>query len=80
VRSNRVGQLRIVLDLAGNADDLGRDFLVELYVAFEFGDDRAAERLDLDRIFLRLAQAMRRSLIEFLARRVAVDFGARGIL
>ncbi|MNL21213.1 hypothetical protein D3C87_1424910 [compost metagenome] len=77
MRSNRVGELRIVFDLARNADDLRRNLLVELHVAFEFGNDGAAERLDLDRIFFRLVERLCCRFVEFFARRISVDLGAR---
>jgi hypothetical protein len=56
MRSHRVGELGIVLDLADGADDFGRDLLVELDVVFELRDHRARQRLDLDRVLLGLGQ------------------------
>ena len=47
VRGDRVGELRVVLDLADVAQDLGRDLLVELHVALELRHDRARQRFDL---------------------------------
>ena len=38
MRRDRVGELRVVVDLRHRADDLGRDALVELHIALEFGD------------------------------------------
>ncbi len=77
VRSDRVGELRVVLDLARGTDDLGRDLLVELHIVLELGDDRARQRLDLHRVLFRLGQHMGRRLVEFLAVGIAVDLGAR---
>ena len=48
MRSDRVGELGVVLDLLDHADDFRRHLLVELHVAFELGDDRARQRLGLD--------------------------------
>jgi hypothetical protein len=77
VRGDRVGELRVVLDLARSADDLGRNLLVELDVVLELGDHRARQRLDLDRVLFRLGQHMGHRLVEFLTLRIAVDLGAR---
>ena len=47
VRCDGVGHLGVVLDLLDDADDLGRDLLVELHIALELGHDRACERFRL---------------------------------
>ena len=61
MRGDGVGELGIVVDLAGRADHFGRDLLVELHVVLEVGDDRARQRLDLDLLFGRLRAARRRA-------------------
>ena len=50
MRSNRVGELGVILDLLNDADNLGRHFLVELHIAFELGDHRARHGFRLNRI------------------------------
>ncbi len=50
MRSNRVGELGVILDLLNDADNLGRHFLVELHIAFELGDHRARHGFGLNRI------------------------------
>jgi hypothetical protein len=47
VRGDRIGQLRVVLDLRNVAQDLGRDLLVELDVVLELRHRRARQGLDL---------------------------------
>ena len=60
MRGDRVGELGVVVDLLDDADHLGRHFLVELHVAFEFVDDRARQRLGLDLIAGRNRRSRRR--------------------
>ena len=48
MRGHGVRELGVVGDLLDDADDLGRDLLVELHVALELGDDRAGKRLRFD--------------------------------
>jgi hypothetical protein len=80
MRSDRIGKLRIVVDLAGCADNFRRNLLVELHVALEFGDDRAAQRFKFDRIVVRLFEHMAEGFVEILAVRIGVDLGARAAL
>jgi hypothetical protein len=78
VRSNRVGELGIVLDLLDHADDFRRHFLVELHIAFEFVDDRTRQRFGLDLIARRIRDHLGFRLEIFLAIGIALDLGARG--
>ena len=48
MRGDRVGELAVVVDLIDRAHHLGRDLLVELHIALEFGDDRTRQRFRLD--------------------------------
>ncbi len=50
MRSHRVGELGEIGDRLHDADDLGRDLLVELHIALEVGHDRARHRFGLDRL------------------------------
>ena len=43
VRSDGIGQLRVILDLANGAQNFRRDFLVELHIALELRNDRAGQ-------------------------------------
>jgi hypothetical protein len=56
MRSDRVGELGIVVDLADRADDFRRDLLVELDVVLKLRDHRARQRLDLDRVLFGLGE------------------------
>ena len=47
VRCDRIGELRVILDLADVAQNLGRDLFVELHVALELRHDRTRQRLKL---------------------------------
>lgn len=76
VRSDRIGQLRIIVDLTGSADNLRRNLLVELYIALEFRNDRTRQRLDLDRIFGRLLQRRRGGFVEVFTAGIFIDLGA----
>ena len=64
MRGDRVGELGIVVDLAGGANHFGRDLLVQLDVVLEVGDDRTGQRLDLDLFLVRLASAAALGLVE----------------
>jgi hypothetical protein len=77
MRSHRVGELGIVVDLAGGADDFRRDLLVELDVVFKLRDHRARQGLDLDRVFLGLGQFDGAGFVIVFAVGVADDLGAR---
>ncbi len=80
VRGDGVGSLRVVLDLADGAHDLGRDLLVELHVVLELGHDRARERFRLDGIADDVRNAARVRLVVNVARGVAHDLGAADAL
>ena len=56
MRGDGVGELGIVVDLAGRAHHFGRNLLVELHIVLEVGDDRARKRLDLDLLVGRLLE------------------------
>ena len=56
MRGDGIGELGIVVDLAGRADHFGRNLLVQLHIVLEVGDHRARERLDLDFFLVRLAE------------------------
>ena len=73
MRSHRIGELGVVVDLLDHADDFRRHLLVELHVAFEFVDDRARQRLGLDLIAGRIADHDRFGLEIFLAVGVLLD-------
>ena len=47
MRGDRVGQAAGIIDASQRGQDLRGDLLVELYVLFELGNDRAAQRLGL---------------------------------
>ena len=49
MRGDGVGELGEIGDRLHDADDLGRDLLVELHIALEVGHDRARQCLRLDR-------------------------------
>ncbi len=51
MRRDRVGELRMLVDLRDHADHFRRYLLVQLHVVFEFVDDRTRERFDLDMLF-----------------------------
>ena len=76
VRSDRIGELRVVVDLAGGADHFGRNLLVEFDVVFKLGNHRARQRLDLHRVFLRLGKFDSARFIIVVAIRVLHDLGA----
>ena len=67
MRGDRVGELGIVVDLAGGADHFGRDLLVQLHVVLEVGDHRARQRLDLDLVLLGLGKHVGLGLVEVVA-------------
>ena len=48
MRRHGIGDAAVVVDLLDDADDFRRYLLVELHIAFELGDDRSRQRLDLD--------------------------------
>ena len=50
MRSDRVGELGVILDLLDHADHFGRHFLVQLHIVFEFGDDRTRHGFRLDAV------------------------------
>ena len=68
-----VGELAVILDLADGRHDLGRDLLVELHIAFEFGHDRPGERLDLDGIALVVSHHFGFGDIEIVRLHVILD-------
>ena len=76
MRGDGVGELREILDLRHRADDLGRDALVELHIALEFGNDRTAERLDFDRRIDFIGQRLGVRLIEIVRARESPHLGA----
>ncbi len=76
MRGNRIRKLGIILDLAGGADNLGRDLLVQLDVVLELRDDRAAERLNLNSVFLGLREHMGDRFVEIFAAGIFVDVRA----
>ncbi len=78
VRGDRVGQLRVVLDLGDVAEHFGRDFLVELHVALELRHRRAGERLDLFLGADGLRHLLHLGLEVVRVVGVALDLGARG--
>ena len=59
MRGHRVGEPREILDLLNDADDFGRNLLVQLHVVLELGDDRARERLRLDAVGIGVGQRHR---------------------
>ena len=69
MRGDGVGELGIVVDLAGGANHFGRDLLVQLDVVLEVRDHRARQRLDLDLFLFRLGEHDRVGLMEVGARR-----------
>ncbi|EGE55682.1 hypothetical protein RHECNPAF_890098 [Rhizobium etli CNPAF512] len=77
VRCDRIGELGIVVDLAGSADHFGGNLLVELHIALEFGNDRARQSFQLDRIVVGLLEHMAERLVEILAAGIGIDLGAR---
>ena len=80
MRSHRVGELGIVLDLLDHADDFRRHFLVELHIAFELVDDRARQRFGLDLIARGIGDHRGFGLEIFLAVGVLLDLRARSAL
>ncbi len=58
MRGNRVGELRIVVDLRKRAQHLGRNLFVELNVVLELAHRRARESLDLVLIAERFLDAL----------------------
>ncbi len=77
MRGNRIGKLRIVVDLAGSANHFRRNLLVQLDVVFEVGNHRAGKRLDLDGIFFRLRQSRSIGLVIIFAVGKLGNLGAR---
>ncbi len=76
MRRDRIGQLRIIVDLANGAQNFWRNFLVELHVVFEFRNDGTRKSLDLDRIAFLFRQNAGVSLKQILAIGIVADFGA----
>ncbi len=70
-----VGKLGVILDLADDADHLGRHLLVELHIVFELVDHRARERLGLDHIAHLVGQGDGLGLIEVGTVRVLHHLG-----
>ncbi len=66
----------MILDLRDHADDLRGNLLVELHIALEFGDDRARERFDLDRVLDFARERGGLGLEKLRPVRVFADFGA----
>ncbi|ENN85911.1 hypothetical protein RHSP_17182 [Rhizobium freirei PRF 81] len=77
MRRDRIGELGIVVDLAGGADHFRRNLLVELHVALKFRNDGAAQRLELDLIFFRLMQNVTKRFVEILAAGIFINLCAR---
>ncbi len=73
MRSHRIGELGIVLDLIDRGHDLGRDLLVELHIALEFGHDGARQSLDLDLIGRLVGNGIGIGLVEIVRPRIAMD-------
>jgi len=80
VRGDGVGELGVVLDLLDHADDLGRHFLVELYIVLELVDDRARQRLGFDLLAARIREHDGGSLVVFGTIGVVLDLRARSAL
>ena len=77
MRGHSVRELGIIVNLARRADNLGRDLLVELDVVFKLRDDRARQRFDFDRIFVRLDQFNGAGFVIVFAVGVTGHFSAR---
>ena len=77
IRGDRVGELRIILDLADALHDLRRDLLVELDIALEVARDRTRQGFGLDLVADLLGQNFGPRLVEFVRARVLGDLGAR---
>ena len=66
-----VGELAVIGDLGHRRDDLGRHFLVELHIAFEFRHDGAGERLDLHLVVLLVGDDFGIGLVEIFHARIS---------
>ena len=80
MRSDRVGELGVVVDLLDDADHLGRHLLVELHIVLEFVDDRARERLGLHLLAAIVGQHDGVGLVVFGTVSVALNLRACGAL
>ena len=67
MRSDRVGELGVIVDLLNHADDFGRNLLVELHIAFEFVDHRTGQRFGFDLIAGRIRDHDRVGFVIVLA-------------
>ena len=77
MRGDRVGELAVVVDLRDRGDHFGRDLLVELDVVLELRDDRARQRLGLDRIDRVVGDRLGLGLIIALGRQIGAHVRAR---
>ena len=80
MRSDRVGELGVILDLLDHADDFRRHLLVQLHIVFEFGDDRTRHRLGLDLLAHVVDERGGVGFVIFVAVGVLEDLGARRAL
>ncbi len=80
MRSHGVGELGIVLDLLDHTNHLGRHFLVELHIVFEFVDHRACERFGLDLLAAGVRKHDGVGLVVFGTVGITLDLGARSAL
>ena len=78
MRSNRVGELGVVLDLLNDADNFRRHFLVQLHVVFEFGDDRTRHGLGFHAVAHIVDERGGIGFIVILAVGVLEHLGTRG--
>ncbi len=76
MRGDGIGDAAVIVDLLHHADDLGRDLLVELHIAFELGHHRAGERLGLDAFADRILEAGRVGFVIVDAAGVLENFRA----
>ena len=77
MRSDGVAELGEIGDRLHDADDLGRDLLVQLHIAFEVGHDRTRERLRLDGFGVGVGERDRGRLVIFGA--VGIFLNARAL-
>ena len=80
MRSHRVGELGVVLDLLNHADNFRRYLLVQLHIILELVDDRARQRFGLDLLAARIREHDGVGLVVLRAVGVALDLGARSAL